>query len=268
GTGYNAAVLAECVGTRGVVVTSEIDTEIAAGATRAVRRWPTIAVITDDTPRRRVFDRIIVTAGVQTLHPTWFCALSNEGVLVANLEGPLANAMVRFQRAGNDFVGTIPALASVSFVPLIDISARRARPRVDVRDPGPLCIAGPEIPSAALDAIRNNNRDFLMLLQLLEPTWRFAYMSADSAAFKVLVDENTHSMLWIPLDPTLPTPTRGEGDVASRLVTAYLRWSQWGSPTISDYTLTYRPAQQRLTVTTHAGNVTSTQFLPTSMPPS
>lgn len=91
GTGYNAALLAELVGTGGRVTSVDIDADIARAAKGHLREaggpGATVRILRADghagAPRAAPFDRIIATASVPRIPRGWHGQLSPGGILVA-----------------------------------------------------------------------------------------------------------------------------------------------------------------------------------------
>ena len=86
GTGYNAALLAEIVGRRGVVTTIDVDPQIAHAARVSLRRGNhRVRVVVGDGrggfAARAPYDRIIVTASAETVPRPWFDQLEDGGML-------------------------------------------------------------------------------------------------------------------------------------------------------------------------------------------
>lgn len=120
GTGYNAALLAELAGPTGIVVSMEIDEELAATA-RAVlgsEGYTTVRVLVGDgwagMPALSPFDAIVVTAAADETAPAWSAQLAPHGRLVVPFGR--RNVAVAFEKRDGDLVavGSVPA----HFVPL------------------------------------------------------------------------------------------------------------------------------------------------------
>ncbi|WP_246257780.1 methyltransferase domain-containing protein [Amycolatopsis anabasis] len=103
GTGWNAALLAEIVGTQGTVVTAEIDPAMAADARKRledaglVNVYPRLA--DGSTEPSGEFDRIIATASVHIGHLpySWVAHTRPGGVILAPMRADLASGpLVRF----------------------------------------------------------------------------------------------------------------------------------------------------------------------------
>lgn len=106
GTGYNAALLAALVGAAGLVVTVEIDPEVAAGARAHLSEAgvTNVEVICGDGavgwPDAAPYDGIIVTAAASDLPPAWGAQLTPPGRLVVPLSICGVQHCVAFTRVG------------------------------------------------------------------------------------------------------------------------------------------------------------------------
>ena len=93
-SGYNAALLAHLVGPGGSVTTVEIDADLGASASEALRAggYENVARVIGDGhdgwPASAPFDRIIVTAGASQVEPAWNSQLVDGGRLVVPITGP------------------------------------------------------------------------------------------------------------------------------------------------------------------------------------
>jgi protein-L-isoaspartate(D-aspartate) O-methyltransferase len=91
GTGYNAALLTELVGPQGAVTTLDIDPVIAEEARTRLQSagYKGVRVLATDgargAPEYAPYDRIVLTAGVADISPTWEEQLVEGGLLVAPL---------------------------------------------------------------------------------------------------------------------------------------------------------------------------------------
>ena len=120
GSGYNAALLFELVGDDGLVVSVELDVELAELAAARLRSAGYGAVEVHAADGRAgwsptaPYDRIVVTASAPRPEPSWVQQLADGGRMVV----PLAREMeaVIFDKVGEDVVrgGSCPAL----FIPL------------------------------------------------------------------------------------------------------------------------------------------------------
>ena len=88
GTGYNAALLAAIVGPEGLVVTVELEADLASAAAARLARLElsNVHVITGDGAAGHAalapYDRIVVTAGARTVDDRWVAQLRERGRLV------------------------------------------------------------------------------------------------------------------------------------------------------------------------------------------
>lgn len=115
GTGYNAALLAEIVGSDGFVGTLDIDADVSAEARGALEAmgYDRIRVLTRDgaegLPADSPFDRILATVGCPDVAPAWHEQLAEGGRLVAPLEHaglqPLISLTRRAELLEGVFVG-------------------------------------------------------------------------------------------------------------------------------------------------------------------
>jgi protein-L-isoaspartate(D-aspartate) O-methyltransferase len=97
GTGYNAALLSLLVGSRGRVVTVDVDRQIAAEARRALRDGGfRLRVVHADGragfAQAAPYDRIIVTASADAVPRAWFEQLADDGLLEVPLRLTAAGA--------------------------------------------------------------------------------------------------------------------------------------------------------------------------------
>ncbi len=120
GSGYNAALLSELAGEGGLVVSVEIDSELAQIAESQLRSvgYGAVEVHAADGragwPGSAPYDRIIATAAVLQPEPSWVRQLSDGGRMVVPLAGELE--AVTFDKVGDLLVraGSCPAL----FIPM------------------------------------------------------------------------------------------------------------------------------------------------------
>jgi protein-L-isoaspartate(D-aspartate) O-methyltransferase len=107
GTGYNAALLSLLVGRQGLVVSVDVDAQIAGEARRALRDGGyTVRIVHADGragyAKTAPYDRIIVTASADAVPRTWFEQLADDG---------LAEVPLRLSPAGAQ---AIPVLRKTS----------------------------------------------------------------------------------------------------------------------------------------------------------
>lgn len=121
--GYNAALLAEVVGPAGRVVSVDIDPDVTARATEALKATgygDRVQVVLADAehpiPDVGLFDVIIVTVGAWDIPPTWLAQLAEDGVLVVPLRMNGITRSIAFVRAGDHLVSRSAEVCG--FVPM------------------------------------------------------------------------------------------------------------------------------------------------------
>lgn len=110
GTGYNAALLAELVGSNGSVTTVDIDPEIVREAREHLDAagYSSVRTVAADGaagwPEGAPYERIILTVGASDITPAWLDQLADGGVMVLPLWLNGAEASVAFRKRGNTLV--------------------------------------------------------------------------------------------------------------------------------------------------------------------
>ena len=132
GTGYNAALLRDLVGTRGRVTTIDVDDDIVedARAHLAVAGCDDVRVILGDGgfgyPAHAPYDRIILTVGAADVLPAWVEQLRPDGLLVLPIQlgaGMYSAAL----RKGRDGTLISESLAPCGFIRLRGVFASSER---------------------------------------------------------------------------------------------------------------------------------------------
>ena len=86
GSGYNAALMAELVGSAGSVVTVDLEASIVAAARPRLAAYPNVQVIHGDGgdgwAQGAPYDRIVATVGAWDIPPAWAAQLAPGGKLV------------------------------------------------------------------------------------------------------------------------------------------------------------------------------------------
>ncbi|MEO9025902.1 MAG: methyltransferase domain-containing protein [Candidatus Tumulicola sp.] len=150
GSGYNAALLAELVGTGGSVTTIDLDDELAGRARDALQGlgYRNVRVLAADGGQDLVgatqFDRLVVTARSDDVAAAWWPALAEGGRLVLPLRlegaGEYAVGFVRLRDGRLQSVGAHPC----AFIALRGEAALPSTSDVFYRDPaarsGPACL--------------------------------------------------------------------------------------------------------------------------------
>ena len=104
GTGYNAALLREVVGTKGRVCTLEIQKSVAKRAEQrlADEGYADVAVLAGDAycggEHLAPYDRILATAGCSDVSPHWMEQLTPEGCMLLPLQHGFGDPLVRIER--------------------------------------------------------------------------------------------------------------------------------------------------------------------------
>lgn len=127
--GYNAALIAELVGTGGQVTTVDIDPDIVDRARRclAAAGYCNVTVdgadAEDGLPRNGVYDRVIVTAGAWDIPPSWTEKLAEQGRLVVPLRLRGLSRSVALERTGEHWASVDHQMCG--FVPMQGRGAHR-----------------------------------------------------------------------------------------------------------------------------------------------
>lgn len=113
GGGYNASLLAEVTGENGLVVSVDIDPEVTAQASAALKEAgyeDRVMVVTADgehgEPSNACYDAIVVTAGAWDIPPAWLAQLADGGTLVLPLRMNTITRSLALRRAGDHLVST------------------------------------------------------------------------------------------------------------------------------------------------------------------
>jgi protein-L-isoaspartate(D-aspartate) O-methyltransferase len=129
--GYNAALIAELVGTTGEITTVDIDPEVVdrARSCLVAAGYPQVNVVLADAeggvPDHAPYDRVIVTVGAWDVPPTWSGQLAKGGQIVVPLRMRGLTRSIVFEREGGHLVSRDYQLCG--FVPMQGIGANRER---------------------------------------------------------------------------------------------------------------------------------------------
>lgn len=129
GTGYNAALMAEVVGPKGLVVTMEYLEDVASQARRLLSAagYGQVVALSGDGfggwAERAPYDRIIATVGCSDLAPPWLQQVSEFGFLLIPLRYAGINLLVRVTVGDDRYQGRI-----VGFCGFMAIEGKLADP--------------------------------------------------------------------------------------------------------------------------------------------
>ncbi|AFR05763.1 methyltransferase, FxLD system [Nocardiopsis alba] len=130
--GYNAALIAELVGSTGEVTTIDIDPEVTDRARRYLDEagYQDVRVVTGDAdtgvPEFAPYDRIIVTVRAWDLPPAWIAQLTETGRLITPMRLRGVNRTVAFDRIDGHLVSR-PDHHLTVFVPMQGAGAHEER---------------------------------------------------------------------------------------------------------------------------------------------
>ncbi|WP_322769618.1 methyltransferase, FxLD system [Frankia sp. Cr1] len=137
--GYNAALVAEITGEKGLVVTVDIDRDVTARASAGLRAGgydERVVVVTADAEygvgEYADYDAILVTVGAWDIAPAWLEQLTPGGVIVMPLRMNTFTRSLAFRRAEECWASTSAQLCG--FVEMQGVGARVER-RLALHDP-------------------------------------------------------------------------------------------------------------------------------------
>lgn len=126
--GYNAALIAELVGSDGAVTTIDIDADVTRLARERLDAagYGRVRVVTGDAEHGVTegapYDRIVITVRSGDVPPAWIHQLAEDGVIVMPLHVAATTRTVAFVRTGDTLASRSYRLAH--FVPMQGIGAR------------------------------------------------------------------------------------------------------------------------------------------------
>jgi protein-L-isoaspartate O-methyltransferase len=257
GTGFNAALLAELVGTQGSVTTVEIDPTMGAAARQsldAAGYSRVIAHVQDaaTVALGGVFDRVIATAGVHLgqLPYSWVAGTRPGGVILAPMRADLASGPLVRLRVGED--GMASGHAVSMRVGFMEVRSHRV---------ASLPVGGLRWDDDTAAQSRSNVSPFTALLNE-SARWAIA-VAVPSCRYSLekRTPERDHGIAWLtdPLsgswasvvpDDDGPYRVRQSGpralwDEAERAIGW---WTRNGEPRIEDWTWTVTPDRQSVTL--------------------
>lgn len=254
GTGYNAALLAQRLGSANVT-SVEIDPHLAEHARRALRTTGhQLAVITADGtlgyPPHAPYDRIMSTAAVQRVPYSWIAQTRPDGKILTPWgthyhNGALASFIVNDDgTAQGRIVGNVAFMflrdqriyASVDDDECDETTARTSHTSV-----APYCVAGDYDACLAIGMTVPD----CSVIMVSDPT-------AELTGTLWFVDPDTGSwatMRYQPHADTYPIHQSGPRNLWDEVETAYHWWLQAGSPGPERWRITITPEGQQITLT-------------------
>ncbi|MDM4723170.1 methyltransferase domain-containing protein [Micromonospora sp. WMMA1363] len=241
GTGYNTALLCHRLGDR-QVTSVDIDpllVETARTRLASLGYHPhlTAGDGAGGVPARAPFDRIIATAAVTAIPPTWITQLADRGRIVADIRGELASALIDADKTGPHQVRGRFHDTPGHFMWL---RARAAHPLRNGTDPTTVFdFTDPEHATTDIPAAAFTDRSFRFLLQTALPDLgpiSGHLPNGDDGVFL-----HTEDCSWIQYRPGRDTATVTYGGPRPLWPTVndtWHRWHRWHRPTIDRYGIT------------------------------
>ncbi|WP_312872054.1 methyltransferase domain-containing protein [Amycolatopsis dendrobii] len=246
GTGWTAGLLSHRLGPD-AVTSVDIDPRCVAEARERLDRLgldPTLAVADGylGYPARAQYDRIIATASLRKVPPTWLTQIRPGGTILADLRGDFAGNLARLtvnkDRSANgrflpQRVNFMPLRSKEEYLHELPELASRA-----VSAPGPHRQTG-----LAPSALRT--WDFAFLAQLSMPGARAGRVRVQGGPmYYCLTDPQTES--WARVDPDADDTERevtqgGDRRLWDELEAAYEHWIRLNQPQPADFTITVAP---------------------------
>lgn len=258
GSGYNAALLAEFVGTQGKVITVEIDAELAASARERLNSagYGHVQTVVGDAATTALageFDRVIATAGVRLgqLPYSWVQSTRADGVIVAPMRtdvasGPLVRFMVDQDGAARGHA--VPGLR----VGFMEIRSHRV---------ASLPLEGLRWDDPTAERSTTQVSPFTVLLSEA-PRWAVA-VAVPSCRYNLekKTAERDHGIAWLadPVSGSWASIVPGDGDLYvarqagprrlwDETQTAYRWWQMQGEPALEAWEWTITPDRQSVTL--------------------
>jgi len=125
GTGYNAALLAEIVGSKGTICTVDVQEDVARRAETYLQDegYGSVRVFCRDgylgAPEAAPFDRIVATVGCSDLSEHWLEQLADGGTMLVPLQHGLSDPLVRLTKDPDSSMGARGGVVdSSNFMPI------------------------------------------------------------------------------------------------------------------------------------------------------
>lgn len=235
GTGYNAALIAEVVGSQELVTTVDIQAEVVAQARLLLAEagYPGVSVICSDGafghPDRAPFDRVIATVGCSDIAPAWLEQLAPAGFALIPLEHlTVGHPLTHVTPSDGGDIGRVVAPAGFM---RIEGALHDARPRQSWagvrRDEERRSPVPPELASVT-GPWGGPAWDFLYYLRLADPRSGPGLMLADA-----------EGSVGVELGGAELLESGDNGDLLDELLAHVAAWRELGRPAASDWRSTF-----------------------------
>jgi protein-L-isoaspartate(D-aspartate) O-methyltransferase len=248
GTGYNAAIMAHLVGDPSLITSVELDPNTAVQAKHILDQIVGSGITVhignglEGYAAHAPYHRIIATASHLPVVPSWVQQLAPGGILLMDLRGNIAGAMLRLEKSldGQHVHGRFLAGWQAAFMPL-----RSSWWRTSTRLPGNYQ-ERPLIEQALVYACEFSpeccfRHDFALWLQWAFPTgsrhWR-RYLKTETQEL-LFLDHHSETVLRMIQSEEAErwrVEVYGQRFLWTHLREAYQQWQEAGCPGVNDYT--------------------------------
>lgn len=257
GTGYNAGLLAAIVGHPSLVVTVEIEADLAAQARLRLDQvvGAGVKVQTGDGLQGyaadALYDRILATGSTLTVPLPWLEQLRPGGMIVMNLSGHMgACAFLRVAKEDEGLAARGHFLSRSEFMQLHEAGMypKRRATLVGQYIARPITLEQAAT-HADVDLSALWERRLDVALQLAFPQMSFASVGVKPMCPCLIDQESETMLLFRPTGETsFQVEVRGEPSLWERVLAVYRQWLQFGQPDITAYTLSIN-TQGKQTIT-------------------
>ncbi|GHC96220.1 protein-L-isoaspartate O-methyltransferase [Nocardiopsis terrae] len=249
GTGYNAALLSQLLGS-GSVATVEIDPELAGAARAALSAagfHPDVR--TGDGERTGglpSYDRLIATCTVSEVPAAWLRHMRGRGRIVtpwAPTPGLPGGVLAVLDATRNHAQGRFEGGLSFMWA--------RGQRRPGRSAPGPEAVADSteQVPGDPREPWLDGER--ALLLSLLMPGWSYGLRMGEDATDPCVWLASTTCSSWARLHADGRVEQGGTRALFEEADRAWRIWEGWNRPAVSDFGLTVDPDRQTQTVWVH-----------------
>jgi protein-L-isoaspartate(D-aspartate) O-methyltransferase len=242
GTGYNAALMAELAGSQRLVVTLDVQEDVAEQTRRllAAAGYPQIRVLVGDgadgAGGDAPFDRVVATVGCSDLSPSWDRQLRGDGQMLVPLEHAGGHPLVLLRKDGGQLRGRIAAWTG--FIP--------ARGQLHIKGlwARGIVVAGPGEPAhqrppwtgfgadGPLDSLGGSTADEIGLLFFLGLNDRRACLAPQGVGLSAGLNG------WVAASPAGIWWWK-DFSLLGELELLYERWRGHGRPRLEDYEVSF-----------------------------